>query len=406
MAFKLLLISVEGTIVGPSDIIDRKIAQQLGALAAKLSGRGVTVALWSTRSWTYNGVSLENYMSKYAEVEIQAHGFQSDRSPPRRRAGSADPILSKYGVKRSEAVLLGGSEEDMIAGVQNKLLHIRCDWYGKQTEYGLFAAADVAAVQRFCLVFALRQHSIFWRHADSELDVTAAGPFSTKSEAYAMFGVDARDAAKHGSGHPEFWFLITASSLYFSGSLTGVDYICSYPGHKAAARGIEDGSQAAVLARLGQCLRINYYHDLIERHRDAEKSQFKKAYERSFLNQINTIRLNPNPHRNFSPTPNKKRVSLSGKTILVVDDITTSGKSLDSARAYIEAAGGKARLFSWLKTINSDYTRMESPKISPWQVNSFAVEPNFVTYSYDGGIVDDSAPEELDAALKLFKALS
>jgi hypothetical protein len=31
----------------------------------------------------------------------------------------------------------------------------------------------------------------------------------------------------------------------------------------------------------------------------------------------------------------------------------TSGRSLDVARAYIEAAGGTAVLFSWLKTINT-----------------------------------------------------
>lgn len=405
MAFKLLLVAVDGTIVGPENKIEVSIVEELGALAAELHAHGVRIALWSTREWTYAGASLDDYMTRLAGVQIMAHGYSIDGSPPRRQSGSADVILGKYAVARHETVLLGGTHKDMIAGVQNKLLHLRCDWYGKQSNYGL-EVADVASLRRFCLVFALRKHSIFWRHDNENLDISAAGPFSTMKEAYALFGADAKSAAKHGTGHPEFWFLIAASSLYFSGALAGVHYICSYPGHKAGVSPIATDSQAYVLARLGQCMRINYYHDLILRHRDAEKSQLKQATAREFLNQINTIKLNRHPHRNLQTTPNTSPLSLKGKLVLVVDDITTSGKSLDTARAYIEAAGGKTRLFSWLKTINTSYTRMDNPEIKPYSANNLSKEPSHTNFSYNEGIVDQSAPIELNQALENFKKFS
>ncbi|MFC3328285.1 phosphoribosyltransferase [Xanthomonas fragariae] len=325
--------------------------------------------------------------------------------PPRKVGDSAAAIFTQHQVKPHETVLLGATKEDMIAGVHNKLLHIRCDWYGQQCKYGL-AVPDVSALRRFCLVFALRQHSIYWKHLDNSLDISAAGPYSTKRPDYALFGGDARDAAKYGAGHPDFWFLIVASSAYFSGSLVGVDYICSYPGHKAGYTQPAPNSQAAVLARLGQCLNISYYHDLILRHLDSNKSQPIPALNRSFLNQLNTIHLNKKPRRNLSVDARKTTISLRDKLILVVDDITTSGKSLDTARAYIEAAGGKARLFSWLKTIHTSYTRMNAPELSPYKPNAIVAEPSHANFGYDSGVVDPKAPTELDSALREYVKLN
>lgn len=114
-----------------------------------------------------------------------------------------------------------------------------------------------------------------------------------------MFGEDARAFAKGGMGSPNFWFNFAVSSMYFSGLLEGVNYICSYPG-----------------------------------------------------------------------------------------------------RAFIEAAGGRARLFSWLKTINAPYTRINSAlDLAPFKPNGLENEPLSLEYDYFVHVVANDAPGEIHESL-------
>jgi len=405
VSLKLLLISVSGTIANEQNKVDGAILQQLAKLAKQLSDKGVSVALWSNRKWTYNkSISLHEHLSNISGVPISAHGWHEDGKPSRRLADSVLPVLAHYGATKQQTILLGGSEEDMRAGVNNNLLHIRADWYGQQTSYG-FAVKTVSELARFCFVFAMRSHPLFFGIKDGSLNFHAAGPFSTKVQAYSLFGEDARAAAKFGYGHPEFWFLLTISTLYFGGLLEGVNYICTYPGHQAKSDQPKDASLQVALMRLGKCFRMSFYHDLIVRHTTADKSQPIKAADREFSNQLRTIQLNTYPHKNLAVTPNKGAISLRGKVVLVVDDICTSGRSLEAARAYVEAAGGEARLFTWLKTINTPYWAMaDKISLKPYQPNDVSKEPKSAQYSYTGSIVDSGAPHELSQVFGIYNA--
>ncbi|WP_314102990.1 phosphoribosyltransferase family protein [uncultured Stenotrophomonas sp.] len=402
---KLILVSVKGTIVNPEKKVVIQVAKQLGALAAELHQHGVKVALWSNQAWTCNGQPLHEYIASIAGVPIYAHGYQWDNSPARKRKDSAASILNVHGAKRYETILLGGGDDDFICGVNNKLLHIRSDWYGQNSDHG-FQVKSVEEFRRFCVLFGLRQHNLFWQASGSDWSASTAGPFSTQIQAYALFGFDARDAAKKGTGHPDFWFYITVASLYFSGLMEDVDYICTYPGHDAAPKVISNSGLESILARLGKCTRADYFHDLVVRHTTAPKSQYTKAADRLFTNQLSTIKLNKYPHRNLSDTPRKTPISLKGKRVLIVDDMVTSGRSIESARAYIAAAGASSRLFGWLKTISTSYLELPTPpkSLKPFEANTFSKEPPSTTHSYAGGIVAAGAPTELDDILKRFVA--
>lgn len=405
MALKLILVSVKGTIVNPKNQVVHQVAKELGRLAAELHSHGVTMALWSNQGWTCDDQPLHKYIETFAGVPIHAHGVQWDGSPARKRGNSAASILLKYGVQRQETILLGGGEDDFICGVNNRLLHIRSDWYGQNTDHG-FQVKSVEEFRRFCVIFGLRQYNLFWQAAGPEWSVSTAGPFSTMIDAYALFGYDARDAAKHGAGHPEFWFYITVASLYFSGLMEDVDHICSYPGHSDKPKVIKADGLESILARLGKCTRASYLHDLIIRHSTANKSQPIKAADRLFSNQLSTIKLNKYPHSNLAPVARKTAISLKGKRVLVVDDMITSGRSIESARAYIEAAGGRATLFGWLKTISAPYMALTAPipGLKPYENNKIDKEPASTPHSYHAGIVAPNAAAELDAMLKKFIA--
>ena len=94
------------------------------------------------------------------------------------------------------------------------------------------------------------------------------------------------------------------------------------------------------------------------RHTNSIKSAYAKPHEKTYKNQIETIKLNRKP-KVYGGDPRATPINLKAKKILVVDDFCTNGRSLEVARIFIEAAGGKAMLFSWLKTINSDYFEID-----------------------------------------------
>ncbi|MGO4553661.1 hypothetical protein AB4Y84_05570, partial [Stenotrophomonas sp. 2YAF22] len=194
MALKLILVSIKGTIVNPHNVVELQVAKDLARLAADLHPHGVRLALWSNQAWTCNNVPLHQYIQSMAGVTIYAHGVQWDGSPARKRKDSAASILASHGVQRHETILLGGGDEDMICGVNNRLLHIRSDWYGQRTDHG-FQVKSVEELRRFCGIFGLRQYNLFWQTNGANWSVSTAGPFSTMIAAYALFGYDARDAA-------------------------------------------------------------------------------------------------------------------------------------------------------------------------------------------------------------------
>jgi hypothetical protein len=406
MALKLVLIGPRGTIFqdGKASIL---LLDHLVEFIKRMAARGVRVALWSRHPVTITvpgkpPEEVEAYLSRRSGVVVTYYRAAYGLLPDRAKTDSVLPILNEVGVERHETILVGNDETDLRAGVNNKLLLIRPGWYPSPLEYG-FAVNDFSELIQFCELFALRQHPIYWSIDRGTLSVKAMGPFSTNIPDFTAFGVDARSAAKQGGGEPKFWFLMVVSSLYFSGLMHQVDYIARFPGHNPnlasdAAKGID-----GVLSILGKCFNKTFLPDLILRHVAAQKSQYVPSNARTFRNHLNTLRLNSHPHRN-EKLPAKSALNLTGKRVLVVDDICTSGRSLDVARAYIQAAGGTAVLFSWLKTINTSYSHMSAtPAIRPFQVNVVADEPPHTLFGYHSHIIDQQAPGEISSLLTAYK---
>jgi hypothetical protein len=325
------------------------------------------------------------------------------RYPTRGRGGSVDPILAETGIQRHETILVGSQEADMQAGVNNQLLLIRPAWYGTEMAYG-FPVASINELARFCEIFALRQHPIYWSIDDGALQVRSMGPFSTMLNDFAEFGSSARATAKENRGDSEFWFFAVVSALYLSGIIHQVDYICPFPGHNPAATGGVRVLFDDVMTRFAKCFRKPYLPDLIVRHSRSQKSQYLKPEQKTFGNQINTIHLNRRPRSYDKPEPRKSSLPLAEKQVLVVDDFITNGRSLDAARAFIEAAGAKALLFSWLKTINTRFEHMSpDPPLEPYRPCIIHKEPATVSYYYRNYIVAPRAPRELTSILRAYR---
>ena len=407
MALKLVLVGPKGTVFqdGQAKTV---LLDHLVEFIKRMAAKGVCVALWSRHptNITTGGSSpepVETYLSRRSGVNVTFYRAASGMLLDRARGGSVDPILKDASVERHESILVGNEDTDLRAGVNNKLLLIRPEWYPSELGYG-FSVESFSELIQFCELFALRKHPIYWSIDQKNLHVRAMGPFSTIIPDFTAFGEDAKSASKRGGGEPRFWFLMVISTLYFSGMMHEADFICRFPGHNPTMPTPASKALDAFLIILGKCFSKPYLPNLIVRHVAAVKSQNLRAAERTFRNQLNTLHLNSFPLKYDKPW-GKSPVSLRSKRVLVVDDICTSGRSLDVARAYIEAAGGTATLFSWLKTISAAYSHMTAaPKLLPFATNTIRAEPPYSAFLYNSHIVDPGAPAEIDALLAAYKA--
>lgn len=402
MTLKLVLISPSGTFEtdGKLNVGDM---HAFGGVISRLIKSGIQVAIWSNRKIVVGPekIHLEQYMSDISGEKIHYVGAQIGM-PYRQNAGSVQPILQKFGVQLHETLLVGTRNEDLRAGVNNQLLLLRPAWYGGDLEYG-FRIDTMEALARFCLLFGTRQHQFYWGVNDQARGFLACamGPFSTYIPEFAIFGNDAKDAAKLEQGTLDFWHQLVISTLYFSGLIHRIEFIAIYPGHAAE---LKNKVFHKVLEVLGNCFRKPFLRDLLVRHQDAVKSTTVKAGDRKFSNQINSIYLNERPLKPGGKI-RKTKLDIRGKCVLVVDDICTSGRSLDVARIYLAAAGAKTILFSWLKTVNTDFLSI-SPDVvvNPYQKNIIASEPPCISYDYKNNIVDHGAVAEIADLLKKYRA--
>ncbi|WP_201864467.1 phosphoribosyltransferase [Microvirga soli] len=402
MPLKLVLISPNGTI-GADGKARIDILDELVTFTERMSVRGVQVAFWSRHRAMIDGEPVHEYLSRRSGVPVRLFLAGQGGLPTRQRAGSVDPILAELGVSRHETVLVGNSDADVPAGVNNQLLLIRPGWYPQQIDYG-FEVPSISSLAQFCEIFALREHPIYWSISDSDLHVRAMGPYSTYKPNFAEFSADAKSAAKEDGGQRRFWFLMIVSTLYFSGLIHQIDYLCAFPGHNPNSSSEVRKGLDALMTVFGKCFRKPYLADFILRHTPAIKSQYAKPYEKTFLNQLKTIHLNRYPRHYDRPTPPASPLRLTGKTVLVADDFCTNGRSLDVARAFIEAAGGKAILFSWLKTINTAFLHMNpDPQVQPFKPNDINAEPKWVSYDYHDHVVAPEAADEIAALLDAYK---
>ncbi|WP_152964992.1 MULTISPECIES: phosphoribosyltransferase [Comamonas] len=404
MSLKLVLISPSGSIIKGNKYLEDAINELANAIK-EVSSDGVRFAVWSNQYYTLTSDPSKNIadlLSEKSGVAVDYIQATKNGLPPRQSKNSVAPILAKYNVSLHETILVGATRTDLFAGVNNKLLLLRPTWYQEDMEYG-FKLEKIRDLARFCKIFGARQHSFFWRvnSADAELNVFALGPFSTYKPEYAYIGSDALQAAKFEAGTKDFWSLLTISTLYFSGVIHKINMITVYPGHSDKSK---DKIYYESLDLLGKCFNIPFTTNLILRHTTALKSTSVGANNRKFSTQLSTIHLNKK-YGKYKKDPPKNPAPIKGKQILVIDDMCTSGKSLECARQYLQAAGANVTLFSWLKTINTPYTAI-SPAINidPYKKNEFQGEPQSIDYGYHENIVNAQAADEIKRCLQDFQA--
>jgi predicted amidophosphoribosyltransferase len=114
------------------------------------------------------------------------------------------------------------------------------------------------------------------------------------------------------------------SQCYLSGLTSAIDVVTVYPGHDVDS---VNETLVAFSDTLAEVFRPKLKLDLLERHQAAPESK-SQGSGRDIFDQFRTIRVNP-------------ACDVSGKTVLVIDDFTTTGHSLETARRMLLQAGAE-----------------------------------------------------------------
>lgn len=365
-----------------------------------VKSKGLKVVVLSNREWiSTNKDGTKTPFSDFLDSKcgkIEWFIANRDGFPPKPQKAAVEHVLNSLGLEENEVIYIGNTEQDMRVAVNGGLLFLNATWITKTVEYGLFfdTPKDIA---KFIDIFCIREHLWFFKIADDEVRFCAIAPYSTFKHEFAIYSVDAKTTLKFRYGHEDFWAKYLCSSIYFSGLYKELNYIAPYPGHDATHKRPPLKEQMTAFAK---CFRITYLEDLLVRHATATKSASARSsgYGATLdhLNQLNTIHANQYPTKE-NGSPYKKFPLTSNKTVLVYDDFCTKGYSLESARNYIQQTGGKVVLSSWLKTINTNYCKLNiKKKFNPFIINKFTnTDISLKEYTYAGSIVDRAAPVEL-----------
>ncbi|MDD1827358.1 phosphoribosyl transferase [Photobacterium sp. ZSDE20] len=402
---KGVILSVEDTIMNMGDI-NQDVFREVEKLMAFFKLRGITPVLLANRERTITNSETGQRRDLYDALddhfkELVIFTRQRDaKVPPKPRAAATEYVLNEMGWESNEVVYIGSNDDDMRTAVNGNILFLRATWYIDNTDYG-FKFSEPKEVARFIDTLCLREH--FWSHKiiDGDFEYYALAPFSTFKEEFRKYSENARAAAKFGQGDVDFWLGALVTSMYFTGIHKRIDYIAAYPGHQA---GVDNDKMNTDLLTFGKCFRKNYLHNLIERHTTALKSQTARiqGVDLDHHNQLNTIRLNQLPTRNYNQQYTRSPLG-RGKTVLLVDDICTKGWSLDTARKYIEKTNSKTIMVTWLKTINRNYCTIgDLGNFNPYQPNTFTNVPMAQEYNYNTYLIDTNASEELGEQLEQF----
>lgn len=393
MSFKGIILGIENVLVS-KDSADW--FPEIAKLLKFLQLRGIQAVVLANRDWSMQndvGAPKEKIDDVFTRLAYKFPWFISSRDgsiPQKPNAAAVEFVLNKMGWQASETLFVGNDDADMMTAVNGHLLFLNAQWYDASQIQGIKFSSpkDIA---RFIDVFCLRSHLWHYELHGQEANLYALGTYGTLEQKYRVISDDAREAAKFGRGHPDFWMKYLFSTVYLSG--LKFDYVATYP---SSSQGNMPSVMRGAVADFAKCFRKTYMPDLIVRHTAARKSAFARSAggDVDHLNQLNTIHLTKLPLR--KPDLRYKAPPLdSTKTVLVVDDFCTRGYSQEAARLFIKQTGAKTIGLSLLKTINRGYrelTTQAPPKFSPYEPVTFTSH-NFTEHPYATSITDQTESE-------------
>jgi predicted amidophosphoribosyltransferase len=246
-----------------------------------------------------------------------------------------DVIANETEVDRREMLYLGDRNHDAYCAVNGNILPLAAKYSNPDMEYGL-SFPSPASVTNYLRLFGSQRRPYFsWWYQGKDGSgrsvniCTLLFNHGWKTDQNERLTRVLKRVLKH---HQDvsignwsvrvmlFFFLIT--QCYLSGLVHQVDWITVYPGHEAGSSNPTLDKWSSLIQ---STLNRQFKRDLLHRHTTASKSQYGN---RAIHEQLSTLRVNPTYSED-----------IGGKSVLVIDDFTTSGMSMEAARQLLYQAG-------------------------------------------------------------------
>lgn len=369
---KVLICDGEGTLQFPNP------PWEMNELLYTLPGMGITLAV-ATNNWNKQAIRSRFLAAGHPAPDIIVTPYDVD-DVKKPSPVFVRKVAELAGVSLSEIAFLGDDDNtDIFCAINAGVLPIaaRYSTANKPLQYGM-PAKSPQDLQCYLSTYGCQDAPYFgWVFNASCLDTGVPVDVRVLFGEHRDMGLtrtlrsvlkDGQDVRVSGGKVPVrgiiYHYLV--SQIYLSGLASEIDWIATYPGHAANSSNALLGMYSA---RLGALFRQRFKGDLIVRHRDAAMSHATRGDERDIYEQFSSILVNPAYEQ-----------QIKGKAVLLLDDFTTSGSSLEAGRRMLMQAGarhvvaiavGKFRNSHWRTRIAKPWNPFEPCTLSRADILTF-----------------------------------
>lgn len=329
MPLRAVILDLDGTVIQE----DNTLVSNMNDAMTNLSALGLNIAIVSNRP-------RDQGKRKLRDVELEPDLFVT-RDLVGKRKGSpdwVDYVCDQFEIQPNDLVYVGDGDLDMRSASHARVVYFNAGWSRPDPEYGI-NLVDPTLLPIYIKHFFMKTNLWHWkvdcnddigRHVAiyAVIDGSAAGIKELKR---GLIDLLKRHYEYHTVGRislRDFMMLHLLGSIYLSGLYQDTDWWTIYPG----SRGAPNEAMGSFLNIAAKLFRQGCKENLIVRHKpsiDSGTARYKKLTV-GIENQVNTICLNDDA---------TIQRQIQGKRILVVDDFTTEGHSLECARNFLFQGG-------------------------------------------------------------------
>lgn len=323
---KVVICDGDGTLELPNPSTEiRNLVEALPSLGMKLAVASNDRKSSIVRHFYHAGLPLPEFIVT-----------REDIGTPKPSPSFVYKIQELAGVQLNEMIYIGDDDNtDIFCAINARILPVAAKYSksNKPMNYGL-PIESPKAVLEYLSIFGRQETPYFsWscikscRDTGSHIDIHALlGDHGGLTSILKTVLKDQKDVkiGPRKTSVKDLLFLYLVSQSYLSGLIANVDLVAVYPGHK---KGSLNSTLEEYSKKMTLIFRERFIPDLILRHRDSPKSQYQKA-QRNIFDQFRTIMINL-----------EYTEKIRSKRILVLDDFTTYGYSLETARRMLLQSG-------------------------------------------------------------------
>lgn len=366
---------------------DESLLQELRGLLEQLRALGLKVGVFSTHT---RDIDAELAARGLPEVDLFLTRLDLEARWPGRKVGKGSTkwlewAAEEFETKTFRLLYIGDDRQDWLTAINTATFYLHAGWRTRGVPPGTISykaetPADVTSwVTHFLLIPPRWQYALDdpdrGLYVRSLLGALVNLPGSREGKTFTLqdvFGHDGRDVQIGDNSAKNLLMLHALAGLYLEGFISPNSLFAVYPSHTP---GRINDNLSGFLEPVSKLFGGYFKEDLLVRAVPAIDTSRERGMARiegrepnvSFADQTNTVHVNPN----YANT-----IRTKDRTILVFDDFTTTGRSLDWARNLLLAAGaGRVVLMTvgkypgpWHKY----HTPLSARTITPFSLKDYA----------------------------------